>query len=162
LGGATLGQILDVLRDRPVSQRTGVDLLAALDTVQARAPLHLPARGPARGLLAGLSWVEAICWIGTRLAGALDHAHQRGPVHLDPKPSSVLLASDGQPLLLDFHLAREPLPAGKAAPDWFGGTPAYMAPEQQLAWEAIEAGRPLPVSVDGRADVYALGLLLDE
>ena len=48
---------------------------------------------------------------------------------------------------------------GKPAPDWFGGTLAYMAPEQRRAWEAVSAGQPLSVAVDGRADVYALGLL---
>src|SRR5205807_7577943 len=123
---------------------------------------RLPAHGPARVLLRRSSWVEAVCWVGACLAEALDDAHQRGLVHLDLKPSNVLLASDGQPLLLDFHLAREPLEAGKPAPAWFGGTPAYMAPEQRLAWKAVEMAQLLPSAVDGRADVYALGLLLDE
>src|SRR5262249_12782777 len=162
LGGATLAQIREGLRDRPVSQRSGRDLLEVLDAVQDQAPLCLPAHGPARVLLRRSSWAEAICWIGACLAEALDYAHQRGLVHLDLKPSNVLIASDGQPLLLDFHLAREPLSAGKSAPDWFGGTPAYMAPEQREAWTAIEAGRPLPVPVDGRADIFALGHLLYE
>jgi serine/threonine protein kinase/tetratricopeptide (TPR) repeat protein len=162
LGGATLAQVLDGLRDRPISQRSGVDLLEALDAVQAQVPLRLPGDGPARRLLGQISWEKALCWVGACLAEALDYAHQRGLVHLDLKPSNVLLASDGQPLLLDFHLAREPLLPGQTAPDWFGGTPAYMAPEQRLAWEAVAAGQPLSMAVDGRADIYALGLLLDE
>src|SRR5262245_60567688 len=162
LGGATLAQVLDGLRDRPIAPRTGQHLLEALDAVQAKGPLRLPAAGPTRRLLAHLSYVEAVCWIGACLADALDYAHERGLVHLDLKPSNVLLASDGQPLLLDFDLAREPLQPGKPPPEWFGGTPAYMAPEQRLAWEAVQAPRPITEAVDGRADIYALGRLLHE
>ena len=60
------------------------------------------------------------------MANALQYAHERGFVHLDLKPSNVLLAADGQPLILDFHPARGPLPAGEPAPEWFGGTPDHM------------------------------------
>src|SRR5262249_41804764 len=80
----------------------------------------------------------------------------------DLKPANVLLAADGQPMLLDFHLAREPVRPGEAAPEWLGGTPGYMAPEQQRALEAVRSGQPVPTAVDGPADLYALGLLLSE
>ena len=83
-------------------------------------------------------------------------------MHLDIKPSNVLVAGDGQPLLLDFHLARPPLPKGAAAPGWFGGTPGYMSPEQWMAFRAVRARLPVPAPVDGRADVYSLGVVLFE
>jgi tetratricopeptide (TPR) repeat protein len=83
-------------------------------------------------------------------------------VHLDLKPSNVLLAADGQPMLLDFHLARAPLPAGAPAPAWLGGTPQYMAPEQRAALAAVQQRGQVQTAVDGRADVFALGLLLYE
>jgi len=58
------------------------------------------------------------------------------------KPSNVLVAADGQPMLLDFHLAHEPLHTGKPAPEEVGGTYAYMPPEQREAIDAVgEGGR---------------------
>jgi tetratricopeptide (TPR) repeat protein len=80
---------------------------------------------------------------------------------MDLKPSNVLIAGDGQPLLLDFHLARGPITPGDAPLDRLGGTSGWMAPEQALAMEALRSGRPIDRAVDGRADVYSLGLLLD-
>jgi tetratricopeptide (TPR) repeat protein len=96
------------------------------------------------------------------MADALHFAHQRGLVHLDLKPSNILLTADGEPMLLDFHLAREPLLAGAPPPAWFGGTPGYMSPEQLTAGAAVRWHRPVPKAVDGRSDVYSLGLLLVE
>jgi serine/threonine protein kinase len=76
--------------------------------------------------------------------------------------NNVLLAADGQAMLLDFHVARPPIAAGDPPPGWLGGTPGYMAPEQEAALAAVREGRPVPSAVDGRADIYALGVLLYE
>jgi serine/threonine protein kinase/Flp pilus assembly protein TadD len=161
-GGATLDRLLQALAPRPASQRTGRDLLDALRCLQAEAPASVPVEGPACRFLARASWTQAVCWLGACLADALAHAGGHGLVHLDLKPSNVLLSADGQPMLLDFHLARGPLAAGAAAPPWLGGTPGYMAPEHRAALQAVVDGTPLPLAVDGRADVYALGLVLCE
>jgi tetratricopeptide (TPR) repeat protein len=161
-GGATLAHLLELLRHRPPPRRTGRDLLGALRQAEAAHPVRLPVEGPACQFLEGASFVRAVCWMGTCLAEALQYAHERGLVHLDLKPSNVLWGADGQPLLLDLHLARAPLPAGAPPPAWLGGTPAYMAPEHRLALDSVRAGRRLPAAVDGRADVYALGLMLCE
>jgi serine/threonine protein kinase/Flp pilus assembly protein TadD len=160
LGGATFARVLDLLRGRPVAQRTGQSLVDALDAAQKDAPVRLPGRGGYRQALAALPYVEAVCRIGACLADGLHHAHERGLVHLDLKPSNVLLAADAQPLLLDFHLAVHPLRAGQTAPEWFGGTPGYMAPEQEAACAAARRGGTAAQDVDGRADIYALGRLL--
>ena len=95
--------------------------------------MNIPVEGPACRFLDRASYVQAVCWIGVCLADALQYAHERGLAHLDVKSSNVLLAADGQPLLLDFHLARELLPAGSPAPVSLGGTPGYMAPEHLAA-----------------------------
>ncbi len=101
-------------------------------------------------------------WVGVCLADGLQYAHERNFVHMDIKPSNVLLAGDGQPMLLDFHLAREPIAQGDPAPDHLGGTPGSMAPEQLEAMAAVREGRPVRAALDGRADLFALGLILDE
>ncbi len=159
-GGATLAYLLDVLRPVPPERRTGQDLAEALG--RAAAPEARGGSAPARIALARTSYVRAVCWIGACLADALDYAHARGLVHLDLKPSNVLIAADGQPMLLDFHLAREPIAADGAGPSWLGGTAGYMSPEQHAALVAVARGRPVARAVDGRSDVYALGVLLYE
>jgi serine/threonine protein kinase/tetratricopeptide (TPR) repeat protein len=162
-GGTTLSRLLETLRGRPPERRTGQDLLDALDRATQDSPLA-PGGGPApwRQFLAQASYTQAVCWVGACLADALQYAHERGLVHLDLKPSNVLLAADGTPMLLDFHLAREPVRRGGPAPDWLGGTRGYMSPEQQAAVLAVQRGRAVAQPVDGRSDVYSLGVVLYE
>src|SRR5213078_2237791 len=100
--------------------------------------------------------------VGMCLSEALHYAHERGIIHLDLKPSNILLAADGQPMLLDFHLSREPLRVNGPRPDSFGGTPRYMSPEQRQALAVLRAGAPFPPEVDATSDIYSLGLVLYE
>jgi tetratricopeptide (TPR) repeat protein len=163
LGGATLGQVLAGLRDRPLTRRTGADLVRALDRLQQPNPVpSLPKRSPFRDFFTQSGYVEAVCGLAECIGDGLQYAHERDLLHLDVKPSNVLLAADGQPMLLDFHLARPPLRRGQPVPEWFGGTPDYMSPEQLEVLEAVRQRRPVPCDVGPRSDVYALGLLLYE
>jgi tetratricopeptide (TPR) repeat protein len=161
-GGATVARLLERLRDVPPEDRSGPGLLQALDWEAGPAPPPTPEHSPVRHYLERATYVQAVCYLAGLLADALQYAHERGLVHLDVKPSNVLLAADGTPMQLDFHLARPPLRADGPAPEWLGGTPAYMAPEQRAAVHALAEGRPLPGGVGAGADVYALGLLLHE
>jgi serine/threonine protein kinase len=161
-GGLTLAAIIERLQPRAMSQRTGQHILELLDAERAVAPVPLPpGRDPATPFLQRASHVQAITWIGACLAEALKYAHERGLVHLDLKPSNALLTADRQPMLLDFHLAREPLRPGDVGVR-FGGTPAYMSPEQIRAMTAIKQGGPVRDVIDGRSDVWSLGLVLYE
>jgi serine/threonine protein kinase/Flp pilus assembly protein TadD len=160
-GGTTLARLLQEMARVPPAQRSGRLLLETLDRAGGK-PDPLAARSPARRYLANASYVEAVCWIGACLADALQYAHERGLVHLDVKPSNVLLAADGQPMLLDFHLAREPIQADGPFAEWVGGTVAYMSPEQRAALESVRQGGKVVQPVDGRSDIYSLGRVLYE
>lgn len=160
LGGASLAHLLKALADIPPANRRGWHLVDALDALAPKVPAL--AGGPFRRSLEQATYVEAVCWIGACLADALDYAHDRGLIHMDLKPSNVLITGDGQPMLLDFHLARPPIEAGAWVYERLGGTPGWMSPEQQAALGAVKDDRPVPESVDGRSDLFALGLLLRE
>jgi serine/threonine protein kinase len=102
-------------------------------------------------LLAGPLPLGQVLRIGGVLADALAHAHLRGVVHRDVKPSNIMLDGEDLPHLTDFGIA---LLAGSprlTSVHEVLGTPAYLAPEQLLDTEVGPA-----------ADVYALGLVLLE
>ncbi len=110
--------------------------------------------------LSQLSYVRAAAWVVLQLAQAMHHAHQRGVLHRDIKPSNVLLCADGLPMLLDFNVAQDVASLQTQAMVVLGGTVAYMAPEQLRA--VAERDLNLARTVDRRADVYSLGMVLFE
>jgi serine/threonine protein kinase len=162
VGGLSLDHLLHSMADVRVSQRSGRHLVEALEAARETAPVALPIEGPALQFLPLATYAQAVCWIGACIADALQYAHGRGLMHLDLKPSNVLLAGIGQPMLLDFHLAHDSFPLQGADAYWLGGTPGYMSPEQESAIAAIREARPVLTAVDVRSDVYSLGLLLYE
>jgi serine/threonine protein kinase len=87
----------------------------------------------------------------TAVADALHHAHRQGLVHRDIKPGNILVDKTDRPFLADFGLALKERNIGKSAS--FAGSPAYMSPEQ---------ARGEGHQVDGRSDIFSLGVVLYE
>jgi predicted Ser/Thr protein kinase len=91
--------------------------------------------------------------IAADIAAALTAAHEAGVIHRDLKPENVLIKPDGGVKVVDFGIAQiegaEATRLTRAGA--MLGTPAYMAPEQLLG-----------VAVDGRADIYAWGIVFSE
>lgn len=94
--------------------------------------------------------LPTVLGIVAQIVGALTYLHQRGVVHCDIKPGNILL-EHGAPraVLIDFGIARAPGFVGQPVAV---GTTQYMAPEQADP----------RVSCDGRADLYALGVVIFE
>ena len=108
------------------------------------------AGGPLRDRLSAKPLpLEEIAALLERVAPALDKAHNARIVHRDLKPANILFDEDSRPYLADFSIARL---AEASQTMTVVGTPAYMSPEQ------VEG----TLALDGRADIYALGVILYE
>ncbi|MFN0053510.1 MAG: serine/threonine-protein kinase [Planctomycetales bacterium] len=160
LAGGTLQQVAELVRNTVEQERTGALLFAAIDQSLDSRGEPRPADAPLRERFEAASWAEVVCWIGARLARGLAYAHQQGILHRDIKPANVLLASDGSPKLADFNISFSSKLAGATPAAFFGGSLAYLSPEQ------LEACNPAhdrePASLDGRSDLYSLGVTLWE
>jgi WD40 repeat protein/predicted Ser/Thr protein kinase len=93
-----------------------------------------------------------------KVCDAVQHAHEKGVIHRDLKPGNILVDASGQPKVLDFGVARVTAAdrlttAGQTQAGQLLGTLNYMSPEQ------ISAD---PAGLDGRSDVYTLGVILFE
>jgi len=101
--------------------------------------------------------IEECLRIARAVASALDYAHSKGMVHRDVKPSNILIASDGTPILSDFGLALMLGPSSEDAATRLTmsgttlGTAEYMAPEQVSN-----------SNVGPSADIYALAVIIYE
>jgi DNA-binding SARP family transcriptional activator/predicted Ser/Thr protein kinase len=94
--------------------------------------------------------LEDVTGIARQVCAALEHAHGQGIVHRDLKPENIIITPTGRVKLTDFGLAR-PVASRVTGEGLIAGTAFYLAPELAL-------GQPF----DGRADLYALGVMLYE
>lgn len=158
--GGTLQTVVEAVRKNSGGDRLGRILFAAIDgALEARGESR-PAEAPLRNRLVNAPWAEVVCWLGARLARGLDYAHRQGVLHRDLKPANVLLTADGSPKLADFNISFSSKLVGATPAAYFGGSLAYMSPEQ------LEACNPShdrePDTLDGRSDLYSLGIMLWE
>lgn len=158
-GGTLLG-VLRLLRRTGVAGKTGRLLLDAVDEAAASGGVLEPQPSATRTEVARLSWPETVAWLGSRLASALDYANHAGVLHRDIKPANVLLTVDGQPKLADFNISFSRHIPGASPAAYFGGSLAYMSPEQLEACHPTMA--TTAADLDTRSDLYALAVVLWE
>ena len=92
-----------------------------------------------------------IAHILQRIAIALDYAHHKGIIHRDLKPGNILFDEDNQAYISDFGIAKFAQASTKLTNSGIIGTPTHMSPEQARGED-----------VDGRTDIYSLGVILFE
>jgi serine/threonine-protein kinase PpkA len=112
---------------------------------------YLPNGTLKERIAAGLSPEQGLTYI-RQIASALGYAHAQGLVHRDVKPANILFRADGVAVLSDFGIAKSLDDRTQFTQAGFAvGTPSYMSPEQARGQK-----------IDGRADLYALGVVLYE
>ena len=112
---------------------------------------YLPNGTLKERIAAGLTPEQGLTLI-RQIASALGYAHAQGLVHRDVKPANILFRADGTAVLSDFGIAKSLDDRTQFTQAGFAvGTPSYMSPEQARGQE-----------IDGRADLYALGVVLYE
>ncbi|CAN5529518.1 serine/threonine-protein kinase [soil metagenome] len=159
LAGGTLRDVIKLVDSTPGQDRSGKLLVDAIDGVLNRRGELPPTDSATRERIKAMTWPETVCWLGGRMAEALAYAHSHGILHRDLKPANVLLGADGSPRLADFNVSSnsEIVNTTEAS---FGGSLGYMSPEQL---EAFNPRHPrTPESLDGRSDLYSLGVTLWE
>jgi eukaryotic-like serine/threonine-protein kinase len=151
LRGASLAQLLRSFAGREPSGLHGRDFARAVATIARDADVT-PEAAEANWLFAG-SWSESCARVVRQVADALAHAHGRGVLHRDVKPSNVVVTPRGRVVLLDFGLATSRADGEITRTGALLGSIPYFSPEQTRG-----DGKGL----DGRTDVYSLGVTLYE
>jgi serine/threonine-protein kinase len=130
-----------------VGEQDGMRYIA-MEYVRGRSLYSIIEERGAIGLGYAVGVVEAV-------ASALDYAHTQGAVHRDVKPQNIMIDVEGRVLLTDFGIAQPPEGDGRrerlTRTGVFMGTPEYISPEQASAER-----------VDGRSDLYSLGIVTYE
>ena len=96
--------------------------------------------------------LHEVAYVMRQITSALDYAHRNGVIHRDIKPSNIMIDADGNAYLTDFGIARILGESGVTQTGFAVGTPGYMSPEQGMG----------VANIDGRTDVYALGVMAYE
>lgn len=159
--GGTLQELLKWMRKhRPRGEWSGQTILHGIDYRLDDQGAEIPRDSVQRKRLAGMRWSETVCQLCLQLAEALHYAHEQGVLHRDIKPANILVSETAIPKLVDFNISSCSKLEGANASAYFGGSLAYMSPEQM---EASNPGHARPAeSLDGRSDVYTLGVVMWE
>ena len=157
--GGTLQSVVEHAQRVPSEALSGETLVDAVDA--ALDQRSAPRQGASiRRRIGEMSWERAVCHLGVQLAGALHCAHGKEIIHRDIKPANILMGADLTPKLADFNISYGSQIEGATPAAYFGGSLAYMSPEQLQACDP--ASQRQPGDLDGRSDIYSLAMVLCE
>lgn len=160
LPGGTLADCIKRASALDREQWTGREVLNSIDQRLLDASQTVPEQSNIRSQIASMDWAELVAWFGIQLAEGLDYASSKGVLHRDVKPANILLSAEAIPKLADFNVSCSGLSGRAGAAACFGGSLAYMSPEQlQVADPTHDR---TAADLDGRSDLYALGIVLWE
>jgi eukaryotic-like serine/threonine-protein kinase len=136
------------------------NILTILDIGEERGEAYIAMEllegKPLSKVMATLSQKDILS-ISMQIADGLAYAHKKGVVHRDIKPANIMVLPDGQIKITDFGIAKGGSASGEEQLETqtgvIKGTPAYMSPEQ---------ARGDSKKVDGRSDLFSLGVLMYE
>ncbi len=145
-----------LLEGKPLSEWVGLSReskrpsgVVTLPSLEEKPPEAKASSGEQRKDL------DRVLLLMEKAARALHVAHEKGLIHRDIKPHNIMVTVEGEPVLVDFGLAREEEGEGQGLTQTGSlmGTPAYLSPEQLAAQR---------IKLDRRTDVYSLGVTLYE
>lgn len=150
VGRVTLADVLNRLVESSAQQVSTAVFAPQLGNWRAAVPEQS---------ITGPGYLTATVRLIEKVARGLALAHQENVLHGDIKPSNIILAFDGEPLLVDFNLSDD-----GASNRRLGGTPPYMAPERLslLTPEGVQEFDRTNTELSLRSDVFSLGIVLCE
>src|SRR3989339_104036 len=149
IDGCTLAELLGEGRETGSDSSTIGELVTL---IMSRKKIAV-AGAPGRRYHYALPHSQALA-IMMKVTRAVEHAHDRGIIHRDLKPSNILITRTGEPMVMDFGLARHiDAPSDVTLTGQIMGTPAYMSPEQ---------AEGLRHEIGERSDIYSLGAMFYE
>ncbi len=158
--GGTLEEVVDRVKGTKVSERDGSLLAQCVIAGTAKTTYIMMDETTIRKRFGQMPWPEVVCRLGMQLAQALYYACNQGILHRDVKPANVLLAVDGSPKLADFNISFCSQLDGATPAAYFGGSLAYMSPEQLEAYDPRHPRRPQDLT--GQSDLYSLAVVMWE
>lgn len=158
--GGTLSDCIAGVACTDYSERTGRILLSSIDASLLDALQTAPEASPIREHITALTWTETVAWLGIQLAEGLGYASTQGVLHRDVKPANILLSSEGIPKLADFNVSCSGIDGSAGASAFFGGSLAYMSPEQLAVADPTDITQASELDV--RSDLFSLGIVLWE
>lgn len=158
--GGTLADVIRLMKEHKPSEWNGRQYLRCVDQILDQRGESRPAESVVRQKISAMTWCELVCWIGSRLSMALAYAHQNGVLHRDLKPANILLTTEGVPRLADFNVSFGSQVSGTTADADFGGSLAYMSPEQLAVCDPAQKRNADDLTE--ASDLYSLGIVLSE